>query len=259
MTHDLFIMIAYNSDMKEPRPQAGNVEKRIARRIARKRGDVFLRADFSDIGGYDQVGRALRDLVRKESLIKIGLGLYARARPSFRGGKPTPINGLSTLKEGLHRLGVETAPSRADLAYNSGRSEQVPTGRVVALRGKRTRRQIGYDGFFLIFERLRPDRRVEGPKANPRVAASQAPITMREALRLVWLAEKYPILGNGDWRVAKTMESEALERASTALPGPDDLPGFASWIAALRNPKLPGDERDDILSAICDVFDPDRD
>ena len=124
--------------MKKPRPQGGNVEKQIARRIARKRGDVFLRADFSNIGGYDQVGRALRDLVRKGSLIKIGLGLYARARPSFLGGKPTPMNGLRTLKEGLQRLGVETGPSRADLAYNSGRSEQVPTGRVVALRGKRT-------------------------------------------------------------------------------------------------------------------------
>src|SRR5665213_1145111 len=69
MTNDLFILIAYNSDMRKPRTKAGNVEKQIARRIARKRGDVFLRADFSDIGGYDQVGRALRDLVRKGCLL----------------------------------------------------------------------------------------------------------------------------------------------------------------------------------------------
>ena len=242
-----------------PRTPAGNVEKQLARRIARKRGDVFLRADFSDIGGYDQVGRALRDLVRKGTLIKIGQGLYARARPSFRDGKPTPANGLRTLKEGLHRLGVETAPSRADLAYSSGQSEQVPTGRVVALRGKRTRRQIGYDGFFLVFESARPDRRVEGSKANPRAAAPQAPITVREALRQMWEADSYPILGNEDWRVAKRMESEALERAAMAVQGPDDPPEFATWIAALRNPKLPTDERDDILSAIYDLFDPDRD
>jgi hypothetical protein len=259
MTHDLFILIAYNSDMKKPRTKAGNVEKQIARRIARKRGDVFLRTDFSDIGGYDQVGRALRDLVRKGTLIKIGLGLYARARPSFRGGKPTPMNGLRTLKEGLRRLGIETGPSRADLAYNSGRSEQVPTGRVVALRGKRTRRQIGYDGFFLVFERARPDRRVEGSAASRRTAAPQAPITVREALRLMWEADSYPILGNEDWRVAERMESEALERAATAVQGPDDPPEFAAWIAALRNPKLSADERDDILSAIYDLFDPERD
>jgi len=43
------------------------------------------------------------------------------------------------------------------LAYNSGRSEQVPTGRVVAVRGKRPRRRIGYDGIFLHFERWEPD------------------------------------------------------------------------------------------------------
>jgi hypothetical protein len=27
------------------------------KRIDRKRGDVFLRADYKDLGGYDQVGR----------------------------------------------------------------------------------------------------------------------------------------------------------------------------------------------------------
>jgi len=235
------------------------LEHRMEKRIARKRGDVFLRADFSDLGGYDQVGRALRRLVLKGQLMKVGYGLYARAAKSPFSGKPVPPKGLDTLKEGLHRLGVEIAPSRADLAYNSGQSEQVPTGRVVALRGKRTRRQIGYDGFFLIFERARPDRRVEGPKAARRATAPQAPVTMREALRLVWLAGKYPILGNGDWRVAERMESEALERAATAVREPDDLPEFAAWIAGLRDPKLSSDERDDILSAICELFDPGRD
>jgi Transcriptional regulator, AbiEi antitoxin len=49
------------------------------KRIDRKRGDVFLRADFEDLGGYDQVGRALRQLVRDGRLVKVGQGLYARA------------------------------------------------------------------------------------------------------------------------------------------------------------------------------------
>jgi hypothetical protein len=85
------------------------------------------------------------------------------------------------------------------------------------------------------------------------------PLTMRDALRLIWQAAKYPILGNEDWRVGERMDAEALERAATAVQGPDDLPEFAAWISALRDPKLPDDERDDILSAIYDVFDPDRD
>ena len=57
-----------------------SLQDRLEKRIARKRGDVFLRADFDDLGGYDQVGRALRGLVRKGRLMKIGQGLYARAR-----------------------------------------------------------------------------------------------------------------------------------------------------------------------------------
>ena len=47
--------------------RAENLETRVMKRIARKRGDVFLRADFNDLGGYDQVGRVLRGLVRKGS------------------------------------------------------------------------------------------------------------------------------------------------------------------------------------------------
>jgi hypothetical protein len=95
------------------------------------------------LGGYDQVGRALRDLVRKGRLMRIGQGLYARARRSSLDNKLMPEKGLATLKDALRRLGVETVPTRFERAYDEGRSEQVPTGRVVAIRGKRVRRKIG--------------------------------------------------------------------------------------------------------------------
>ena len=75
------------------------LESRLLKRIDRKRGDVFLRADFEDLGGYDQVGRALRQLVRDGQLIKVGQGLYARARPSMTSGEPVPVGGLGSLKE----------------------------------------------------------------------------------------------------------------------------------------------------------------
>ena len=55
------------------------------------------------------------------------------------------------------------------------------------------------------------------------------------------------------------MDAEALERAGASVQTPDDPPEFAAWIAALCDPKLPDDEREDILSAIYDVFDPNRD
>ena len=127
----------------------------LLKRISRKRGDIFLRADFADLGGYDQVGRALRQLVRRGQLMKVGFGIYSRAVKSPFDDRPIPPNGLSTLREALERVGIITRPSRSDEDYNAGRTTQVPTGRVVGVL-RRVRRQIGYNGIKLSFERARP-------------------------------------------------------------------------------------------------------
>jgi hypothetical protein len=84
------------------------------------------------------------------------------------------------------------------------------------------------------------------------------PLTTREALRQIWEADRYPIRGNEDWRIAARMDAEALERAVNAVPGPGDPPEFARWIAALCDPRIPNLEREDIMAAIYDLFDPDR-
>ncbi len=135
--------------------RAENLETRVMKRIARKRGDVFLRADFRDLGGYDQVGRALRGLVRQGRLLKLGYGIYTRAVKSPFSDNLVPPKGLATLAEALQRLGVDTAPTLLEQDYNEGKTTQVPTGRVVAVRG-RIRRKLGYDGVSLSFERARP-------------------------------------------------------------------------------------------------------
>ena len=132
-----------------------SLEQRLEKRIARKRGDVFLREDFRDLGGYDQVGRALRNLVRKGELLKLGYGIYTRATRSPFTDKPVPPKGLRTFKEALTRLGVEIVPTRLEAAYNAGKSTQVPTGRVVGVRGRVSRR-IGYGGVELGYERAGP-------------------------------------------------------------------------------------------------------
>jgi len=132
------------------RPQT--LETRILNRIDRKRGDVFLRADFEDIGGYDQIGRTLRELVRKGKLLRISQGVYARAVQSPFTDKPVPPKGLRTLTEALNRLGIDTVPTAFDRAYSAGETTQVPSGRSVGVT-KRVRRKIGYDGITLSFER----------------------------------------------------------------------------------------------------------
>jgi hypothetical protein len=150
--------MSYIGSMRKGITLPDSLQDRLEKRIARKRGDVFLRADFDDLGGYDQVGRALRGLVRKGRLMKIGQGLYTRATTSPLSDTPVPPKGLGTLTEALQRLGVEPQPSRLQEAYNAGKTTQVPTGRVVAVRG-RVRRQIGYDGVYLKFERAGPSPR----------------------------------------------------------------------------------------------------
>ena len=129
------------------------LERRIAARIARMKSSVFLRDDFKDLGGYDQIGRGLRRLTAKGQLIRIGYGVYARAVLSPLSGKTVPAKALPTLAvEVLSRLNVETAQSSFARAYNSGTTTQVPTGRVIAVKG-RFSRKIGYGGKYAVFER----------------------------------------------------------------------------------------------------------
>lgn len=129
------------------------LERRVAVRIARSKASVFLRGDFRDLGGYDQVGRSLRRLTAKGRLVRIGYGVYARAVLSPLSGEVVPAKPLPALaSEALARLDVETAPSSFSQAYNRGSTTQVPTGRAIAVRG-RFSRKIGYGGKYAVFER----------------------------------------------------------------------------------------------------------
>jgi len=132
----------------------GTLEYKILTRIVRKKCAVFLRGDFEDLADYDQAGRILRGLVRKGRIIKIGYGLYAKAQISPFNGQVIPQKNLPQLaKEALERLGLKTAPSSMERDYNEGRSTQVPTGRLIGVRG-RISRKIGYNGAYVSYERF---------------------------------------------------------------------------------------------------------
>jgi hypothetical protein len=125
------------------------IKKRVTRTTSR---DVFLRKDFDDLGSYDQVGRALRDQVKSGTLIKLGYGVYARSVKSPLSGKTMPPKGLRTLIEAVERLGYKTKPTQLEKAYNAGQTTQVPSGRVVAVEG-RISRKLSYNGISLSYER----------------------------------------------------------------------------------------------------------
>ena len=129
------------------------LEEKVLLRVSLKRGSVFVRDDFMDLGEYDQVGRVLRQLVAKKKLIKIGYGLYAKAKPSTLSKEIIPQAPLPTLaREALAKLKVKTGLSVYDKEYNSGKSTQVPTGRVIAVQSRITRK-IGYNGVYIGYER----------------------------------------------------------------------------------------------------------
>lgn len=129
------------------------LEDRVLKRIARKRGDVFLRTDFRDLGGYDQVGRTLRELVSKGRLLRMGQGIYTRAAPSPFDGKPAPVRGITRLTtEALRRIGITARPSKLEQDYNAGKTTQVPSGRTIGV-DRPVRRKLQFNGIPIRFER----------------------------------------------------------------------------------------------------------
>ena len=114
---------------------------------------MFVRQDFADIGGYDQVGRTLRLLVQKGLLIKIGYGVYARTKLSTLSGELIPEKSLPELaREALKKLGIKIMPTEFQRLYMNGISTQVPTGRVIGVQGRITRK-IGYKEKYVSYEK----------------------------------------------------------------------------------------------------------
>nr|WP_298410241.1 DUF6088 family protein [uncultured Halomonas sp.] len=130
------------------------LEFRIREKIRKSRRTVFLREDFAMLGGYDQVGRALRQLEAQGRLIRVGQGLYAKARPNRITRKPmlaAPGGFDQVAKEALSRLGVQWEPTSAEKAYQAG-STQIPARVVVKVKGPFQRR-IAYGKYRLGIER----------------------------------------------------------------------------------------------------------
>ena len=125
------------------------LKDKVNTKIDRSVRQVFLRSDFIKLGGYDQIGRALRDLAAEGKLIKVGYGLYAKARPNRLTGKPMlAAEGgfVAVAKEALKRLGVKWTDTNFD-AYQKG-STQIPANAQVVVFG-RFNRKIGTDKFKL--------------------------------------------------------------------------------------------------------------
>jgi hypothetical protein len=126
--------------MRQQKTLRERIEGRIARRL---REDVFLPREFADLGGEDQVLRALRQLVREKRLVRLGYGVYGRAVVSRLSGEPmlySPNGFLGAARQALNKLGVTWEATDAEQSYNEGRSTQVPLNPVVRVKGRFSRR-----------------------------------------------------------------------------------------------------------------------
>ena len=104
---------------------------------------MFLTREFKQLGGEDQVLRALRALVEDGHLVRLGYGVYGRAKRSRLSGEPilNSADGFSgAARQALDKLGVEWEPTNAERAYNERRSTQVPINPVVRVKGRFSRR-----------------------------------------------------------------------------------------------------------------------
>lgn len=130
-----------------------NITDRIRRSIRNRAELVFRPADFMPFGSEASVKRALKDLTDLGVLVRLGVGIYAKAKPSIISGKPIPILPIEVLgPQALTKLGVRLKASIQTTEYNSGRSTQIPTGLVVNIGKQRISRKIGFNGKFLQYE-----------------------------------------------------------------------------------------------------------
>jgi hypothetical protein len=130
------------------------IVNRLRRSVANRDADVFLRAEFDSFGSPAQVSRALTELQDKGVLVKLGVGVYAKAKPSVLSGKPIPAKPLEVLApEILKKLGVQAGLSRQAREYNAGTSTQVPSGIVINTGKRRIQRKLGFNGKLVQYER----------------------------------------------------------------------------------------------------------
>ena len=130
-----------------------NITNRIRRSIRSRSELVFRPADFRPFGSEASVKRALKELTDIGLLVRLGVGIYAKAKPSVISGKPIPIQPLEVLgPQALTKLGVRLKESFQTAEYNAGRSTQVPTGIVVNIGKQRISRKIGFNGKFIKYE-----------------------------------------------------------------------------------------------------------
>lgn len=115
------------------------------RAIALRHDDVFVRSDFAHFGSSAQVSRALRQLVASGVLIKLGVGVFAKAKPGEPLDKPIPVRPIEVLAPAaLQKLGVKVKSLQAVRVNNADSTQQNSAGIVLDTGSRRITRKLGF-------------------------------------------------------------------------------------------------------------------
>lgn len=109
--------------------------------------NVFRTLAFLPLGSRAAVQRALAQLIREGLLVRIGVGVYARAKRSPLTGNVIPVAPMEVLApEALALFGVEVRVSKAYRDYNEGRTTQVPGQFLINTGNRRITRRLQFKG-----------------------------------------------------------------------------------------------------------------
>lgn len=127
------------------------IEERIKRAIALRRDDVFVRSDFAHFGSAAQISRVLRQLVASGALVKLGVGVFAKAKPNALG-EPAPVQPIEVLAPAaLSKLGVKVKPGEAFQA-SVGNVQQLQAGVVLDTGRRRISRKLSFGERYVSYE-----------------------------------------------------------------------------------------------------------
>lgn len=172
-----------------------SVKDRIARSITRRKGEVVLRSEFANMGSDSQIGRALRQLIAQGKIVRLGYGVYAKARPSVLSGRPVPRSDLASLAvEALRKLGVEPQLGRAQADYANGRTTQIPVRTCFNVGQRRITRKITIGKRSVDFERGKPAAGASIRRLNILWEFSEGRLAAKEAIRRLGLRDYEELL-----------------------------------------------------------------
>ena len=129
-------------------------QDRIAASIRSLGSNVFIRAEFDRFGTYRQVSRALSQLTKSGSLVKVGYGVYAKARKSTLSDRPVPVIPLTSIGlEAMKKLGIKADLGKEARALREGKSTQVPMAPILTVGKSRVSRKIALGNRQIIYEK----------------------------------------------------------------------------------------------------------